>query len=48
MRPIWRVLLGLYFLVIGAIAVLSLTFDGLPIIMGVLAIIIGILILLDK
>jgi hypothetical protein len=48
MRPIWRVLLGLYFLIVGAIAVLSLTFSGLPVIMGVLAIVIGILILIDR
>jgi hypothetical protein len=48
MRPIWRVLLGLYFLIIGAIALLNLTFDGLPQIMGLFAMALAVVIWLDK
>lgn len=47
-RALWQVLLGLYFLIVGAVAILGLTFSGMPILMGILAIIIGILILVGK
>lgn len=42
------VLLSLYLIAIGMVAVLSLTFDGLPIILGVIAILAGILLLIGK
>lgn len=45
---IWRICLGIWFLVEGLITILSLTFNGLPIIMGVLAIFVGVLVLLDR
>lgn len=48
MKPIWRILLGLYTLAVGLAAVLNLTFDGYTTIMGVLACIVGVLIWLDK
>ena len=45
---IWLVVLAIWLLVYGAASVLRLSFDGMPIIMGGLAIADGVLIFLDK
>jgi hypothetical protein len=45
---IWLIVLAIWMLVFGAAGVLRLSFDGMPILMGVLAIADGILIFLDK
>lgn len=47
-RSIGMILLAIWFLVYGAIAVLGLTFAGMPILMGILAILIGILLLVGR
>lgn len=43
-----RVLAAIWLIVQGAVAVLGLSFAGLPVIMGVLAIVAGILILAGR
>lgn len=40
--PLWRLLAGLYFVIVGAVTLLSLSFDGLPIIVGISALFAGI------
>jgi hypothetical protein len=45
---IWRILLAIWMLVYGAAAILHLSFEAMPVIMGILAIADGVLILLDK
>jgi hypothetical protein len=47
-RSIGTILLALWLIVTGAIAVLGLTFQGIVVIMGVVAIIAGILILIGR
>ena len=47
-RKWWMIILGVWFLFYGAIAILSLHFDGLGLIMGILAIVGGILLWLDR
>jgi len=44
----WLIVLAIWLLVYGAASVLRLTFDGMPIIMGCLAIADGVLIFLNK
>lgn len=42
---IWRLFLGLYLVIIGGITLFSLSFDGMPIFLGLSAIIAGIVLL---
>jgi len=44
----WLILLAIFLLVSGAAGVLHLSFEGMPILMGILAIADGILIFLNK
>ena len=44
----WLILLAIWLLVYGAAAILHLSFEGMPILMGILAIADGILIFLDR
>lgn len=39
--PIWRILLGLYLVIVGAVTMLSLSFDGLQAVVGLSALIAG-------
>lgn len=43
--PLWKLCLGLYLVIIGGITLFSLSFDGMPIVLGVSAIIAGIVLL---
>jgi hypothetical protein len=45
---VWLIVLAIWLLVYGAASVLRLSFDGMPILMGVMAIADGILIFMDK
>jgi hypothetical protein len=45
---IWLIVLAIWLLVYGAESVLRLNFDGMPVIMGILAIADGVLIFLNK
>ncbi len=47
-RSIGMILLALWLIITGAIAVLGLTFQGIVVIMGVMAIIAGILLLVGR
>jgi uncharacterized membrane protein HdeD (DUF308 family) len=40
--PLWRLLAGLYFVIVGAVTLLSLSFDGLQVVVGIAALIAGI------
>ena len=44
----WLILLAVWMLVSGAAGVLHLSFEGMPILMGILAIVDGILIFMNK
>lgn len=39
--PIWRIVLGLYLVIVGGVAVLSLSFEGLQVVLGIAALIAG-------
>lgn len=43
--PLWRLFLGLYLFIIGGITLFSLSFDGMPVFLGLSAIIAGIVLL---
>jgi len=45
---IWFVLLAIWLIVFGAAAIFHLSFEAMPIVMGIMAIAAGILIFLDK
>jgi hypothetical protein len=45
---LWLVLLAIWLIVYGAIGVLHLSFEGMALIMGVVAIVDGVLILMNK
>ncbi len=47
-RSIGMVLLGLYLILAGLVALLGLTFAGLPMLMGILALVAGIAILAGR
>lgn len=40
-RPIWQVLLGLYLVIVGAVTLLGLNFEGLQLVVGLSALIAG-------
>lgn len=40
-RPIWQILLGLYLVIVGAITLASLTFEGINFVIGLSALIAG-------
>ncbi len=42
------ILLALYLIAVGLVSVLGLTFSGMPIILGIVAIVAGILILIGR
>ena len=45
---IWRICLGIWLVVVGLVAILGLTFQGLPILTGILALAAGITLLIDR
>jgi hypothetical protein len=45
---IWLVLLAIWMIVYGAAAIFHLSFEGMPVVMGILAIADGVLIFLNK
>ncbi len=47
-RSIGRLLLGLWLILTGLIGLVNLHFSGLPVLMGILAIVAGILILVGR
>lgn len=48
MRNIGMVLLGLWLVLHGLISIVGLSFNGLPLLMGILALVAGILIVLRR
>lgn len=47
-RGIGRVLLGLYLILQGLVSLVGLSFNGLPLLMGILALVTGVLILIGR
>lgn len=47
-RPLWVYAAGLYWLFIGAVQLFSLNFDGINLIIAILAFAAGLLLLLDR
>lgn len=47
-RKLWAICLAVWFIVFGLLTLTDVRFDGQNIIMGVLAIAVGILVILDK
>lgn len=47
-RKLWLILLGVWFLLWGALAVTNFRFEAQNLVMGFLAIIVGVLVLFDR